>query len=84
MDFQDMLMRYFGQAEIETLPAAALDAGMDRMRVDFGLESHAGRRFGLWSLMYMLGNAPDLDVAFPDSSDRDAARNLMDMVDRMD
>ena len=77
-------MRYFGQAEIETLPAAALEAGIERMRVDFGLETHAGRRFGLWSLMYMLGNAPDLDIAFQDAADRDAARTFMDMVDRMD
>jgi hypothetical protein len=83
MDFQDLLVRYFGQSEIETLPAAALEAGMERMRVDFGLERHAGRRFGLWTLMYMLGDAPDLDVAFKDEADREAARNFMDMVDRM-
>ncbi|MBP6030026.1 MAG: hypothetical protein KA533_01200 [Sphingobium sp.] len=83
MDFQDLLMRYFGQAEIETLPAAALDAGMERMRVDFGLEQHAGQRFGLWALLYMLGNAPDLDSAFADAADRDAARNFMDMADKM-
>ncbi|MCI1757251.1 MAG: hypothetical protein LKM31_16620 [Sphingobium sp.] len=41
------------------------------------------RRFGLWTLMYMLGDAPDLDVAFKDEADREAARNFMDMVDRM-
>lgn len=76
-------MRYFGQADIETLPAVALDAGIERMRVDFGLEQHAGRRFGLWTLMYMLGEAPDLDVAFKDAADRDAARDFMDMVDKM-
>ena len=33
--------------------------------------------------MYMLGDAPDLDVAFKDEADREAARNFMDMVDRM-
>lgn len=83
MDFHDLLIRYFGQADIEALPSSALDAGMDRMRVDFGLEQHAGRRFGLWTLMYMLGNAPDIDVAFKDATDRDAARDFMDMADRM-
>lgn len=83
MDFQDLLVRYFGQTEIETVPTAALDAGMERMRVDFGLEQHGGRRFALWTLMYMLGNAPDLDVAFKDAADRDAARDFMDMVDKM-
>ena len=83
MDFQDLLVRYFGETEIEALNPAALDGGLERMRVDFGLETDAGRRFGLWTLMYMLGDAPDLDVAFKDAAERDAARNFMDMVDRM-
>lgn len=83
MDFEDLLTRYFGQADIETLPASALEAGMERIQVDFGLEQHSGRRFGLWTLMYMLGNAPDLDVAFKDETERNAARNFMDMVDQV-
>jgi hypothetical protein len=28
----------------------------------------------------MLGHAPDLDVAFKDEVDKDAARNLMDLL----
>jgi len=28
----------------------------------------------------MLGQAPDLDVAFKDEADREAARNLMDLL----
>ncbi len=83
MDFQDLLVRYFGQADIDALNPAALEAGLERVRVDFGLESDAGRRFGLWTLMYMLGDAPDLDVAFKDAGERDAARNFMDMVDKI-
>jgi hypothetical protein len=83
MDFQDQLVRYFGQADIDALVPSALEAGLERIRVDFGLERDSGRRFGLWTLMYMLGNAPDLDVAFKDGAERDAARNFMDMVDRM-
>lgn len=76
-------MRYFGQAEIDALTSSALEAGLERVRVDFGLERDSGRRFGLWTLMYMLGDAPDLDVAFKDATERDAARNFMDMVDWM-
>ncbi|MGD9809854.1 MAG: hypothetical protein AB7U35_00790 [Sphingobium sp.] len=83
MDFDDLLIRYFGQANLATLPEAALTAGVERMQVDFGLEKNSGRRFGLWTLMYMLGCAPDLDVAFKDADDRDAARDFMDMVDKM-
>jgi hypothetical protein len=84
MDFQDLLTRYFGQSEIDRLDPSALDAGVERMRVDLGLEKDRGRRFALWALLYMLGNAPDLDVAFKDPADRDAARDFMDMADRMD
>ncbi|MBO9576828.1 MAG: hypothetical protein J7494_13925 [Sphingobium sp.] len=82
MDFQDLLMRYFGQSEIDRLDPMALDAGVERMRVDLGLETDRGRRFAIWTLLYMLGNAPDLDVAFKDDADREAARNFMDMADR--
>lgn len=83
MDFQDLILRYFGQSDMETLSVNALSVGMERMQVDFGLEKNSGRRFALWTLMYMLGNAPDLDVAFKDPADRYAARNFMDMVDKM-
>lgn len=83
MDFQDQLVRYFGQGDIDALTPGALEAGLDRIRVDFGLEKDRGRRFGLWTLLYMLGAAPDLDIAFEEIADRDAARDFMDMVDRM-
>jgi hypothetical protein len=54
------------------------------MTVDFGLETDRGRRFALWAVMYMLGAAPDLDVAFKDENDRNAARDFMDLIDRAD
>jgi hypothetical protein len=83
MDFHDLLHRYFGQTEIDTLSTAAIEGGMERARVDFGLERDPGRRFALWTLMYMLGHAPDLDVAFNDPAEREAARNFMDLAARM-
>jgi len=46
------------------------ETGIDRLRVDFGLETDGPKRFALWSLLYMLGHAPDLDVAFEDEADR--------------
>jgi hypothetical protein len=55
-------------------------AGIDRLRVDFGLETDRGRRFALWALLHLLGQAPDLDVAFKDEADREAARDLMDLL----
>ena len=83
MDLDDQMQRYFGTRELEALSSQAIAAGVERMAVDFGMESDQGRRFALWTLMFMLGSAPDLDVAFKDSEDRDAARDFMDMMDRM-
>jgi hypothetical protein len=82
MDFDDQLRRYFGTADLTALHSEAFGAGTERMRVDFGLEANGGRRFALWTLMYILGVAPDLDIAFKDPVDRDAARDFMDMFDR--
>jgi hypothetical protein len=81
MDFQDLLIRYFGGSDPETIGPGAVRDALARMRVDFGLERDAGRRFALWTMMYMLGDAPDLDVAFDDPATREAARNFMDMAD---
>ncbi len=83
MDFDDQLRRYFATDDLATLPPAALEAGVERMRVDFGMEKDRARRFALWTLLHMLGGAPDLDVAFKDPADRDSARDFMDMIDRM-
>jgi hypothetical protein len=80
MDFDDLLRRYFGTAEIAAITPAAREAGVDKLRVDLGLETERDRRFALWALLYMLGQAPDLDVAFEDEADREAARNLMDLL----
>ena len=77
---QDLLQRYFGTPDLATVDPVALPAGIDRMRVDFGLERDSGRRFALWTLLYMLDAAPDLDVAFEDPAEREAARNIMDMI----
>jgi hypothetical protein len=84
MDLDDQLMRYFGTADLETVPPSALEAGMERMRVDLGLETDRGRRFALWTLMHMFGAAPDLDVAFKDPADRDAARAFMELAEKQD
>jgi hypothetical protein len=82
MEFDDLLRRYFGTAGIDEIAPGALAAGIERMQVDLGLEKDRGRRFALWALLHMLGAAPDLDVAFKDEADREAARNFMDLADR--
>jgi hypothetical protein len=80
MDLDDLLHRYFGTSDLAEASPAVRETGIDRLKVDFGLERDRSRRFALWSVLYMLGQAPDLDVAFKDEADREAARNLMDLL----
>jgi len=82
MQFDDQLLRYFGTADLGTLSPDGLAAGIERMRVDLGMETARERRFALWALLFMLGAAPDLDVAFESEEDRNSARDLMEMMER--
>ena len=84
MLLDDQLHRYFGTHDLASTPPSALAAGIERIRVDFGLEKDRGRRFALWALLHMLGAAPDLDVAFKDEADRDAARTFMELAEQED
>ena len=45
-----------------------------------GVRCNRGKRFALWSFLHMFGSAPDLDVAFENEEDREAARNFMDIL----
>lgn len=82
MQFDDQLRRFFGTDDLASVPPSALQAGIERMQVELGLETDPGRRFATWAILYMLGSAPDLDVAFEDPAERDAARNFLDLLDR--
>lgn len=82
MDFNDQLNRYFATSELSEISPDALKAGIDRMLVDLGMEKDRGRRFALWTLLHMFGAAPDLDVAFKDEADRNAARDFMELMER--
>lgn len=79
MLLDDQLRHYFGTDDIAAIPPAALAAGTERLRVEFGLQKDRGRKFAMWALLHMLGAAPDLDVAFKDPADRDAARDFMEL-----
>ncbi|MFS0773759.1 hypothetical protein [Sphingomonas sp. 1P08PE] len=83
MDFADQMRRYFGTDDLGTVPEPAIVAGIEHMQVDLGLERDRARRFALWTLLYTLNAAPDVDVTFNDPADRDAARRLMDMTDAL-
>ena len=84
MQLDHLLRGYFGTADLSAVPLAALSAGTERIAVDFGLERDRSRRFALWVLRYVLGAAPDLDVAFEDRADRNAARTFMELGESRD
>jgi len=83
MDLDDQIRRYFATGDLENVTQAALEAGVERMLVDFGMEKDRGRRFALWTLLFMFGGAPDLDVAFDNEEDRNSARDFMEMSERL-
>jgi len=82
MDFDDQLRRYFATDDPASLTSGALAGGIEKMRVDFGMETDRGRRFALWALLHLFGAAPDLDVAFEEEDDRKAAREFMEGMER--
>ena len=82
MDFDPLLIRFFGTADIDTLGEEALLGGVDRLRVQFGFERDADARFELWCLMYLLGVAPPADEVFREEEDRAAARDFMTEADQ--
>lgn len=82
MEFDDQMRRFFGTDDLGAVSPETMASGVERMQVEFGLETDKGRKFAMCSLLYMLGSAPDLDVAFKDERDRDAARTFMDLLDR--
>lgn len=82
MDFDDQLLRYFGTTDLGAITPAALAGGREKLEVDFALERDRGRRFAMWSVLHVLGAAPDLDIAFEHRDDREMARDFMDMLAR--
>jgi hypothetical protein len=80
MNLDDQIRRYFGTSNLASVPSEALDAGLEHMKVDLGLTKDPGERFALWALLHTLGSAPDLDVAFETEAEREAARDLMDLI----
>ncbi|MFC3174016.1 hypothetical protein ACFOD9_07130 [Novosphingobium bradum] len=82
MDLDDQLTRHFGSSDLGSLSPEALANGVEKLTVEFGMERDHGRRFAMWCLLHILGAAPDLDIAFPDPADRNAARDFMDLLDQ--
>ncbi|HYX46191.1 MAG TPA: hypothetical protein VE820_05155 [Sphingomicrobium sp.] len=81
MNLNDQIRRYFGTSDLAAVSPEALGAGTEHMKVDLGLAKDPGERFALWALLHTLGSAPDLDAVFATESEREAARNFMDLIE---
>lgn len=73
MDLDALLNHYFGSSALDTLDAATIEAGTDRVRIAFGTEREPGRRFALWTVLHALDDAPAPATAFKDVRERQAA-----------
>ncbi|WP_430385533.1 hypothetical protein [Blastomonas fulva] len=82
MTFEDQLERYFGTRDPAAIAPQAVDAAIERMQVDLGLATVAGERFAIWCMLFMFGQAPDIDETFADRSERDLARDFIEMSER--
>ena len=82
MNLDDQIYRYFGVSDPTAVPPEALNAGIDRMKVDLGLTKDACERFALWALLQTLGSAPHADIAFRSEADRKAARDFVSLLER--
>ena len=47
MNLDDQIRRYVGNSDLSSVPPEALQAGIERMQVDFGLTTDRGERFAL-------------------------------------
>jgi hypothetical protein len=76
MQLDDLLQRYFATTDLSGVAPDTFAAVIEHCRVDLGLEEDRGKRFALWSFPHMFESAPDLDLAFENEEDREAALGL--------
>lgn len=84
MDFDQLILRTFGSSDLSAIPHDRLLAGVEKLRTQLDEEDDEEDRFAIWCLLYMLGAAPDVEDAFDDEADRDAARDFVASIDQDD
>jgi len=82
MTFEDQLERYFGTRNPAAIAPQAVDSAIERMQVDLGLATVRGERFAIWCMLFMFGQAPDIDQTFEDRAERDLARDFIEMSEQ--
>lgn len=65
MDLEALLVHFFGTDDPATLTENEFDRAIERLKIGFGVERDAGRKFALWTLLHAFDHAPLPAEAFP-------------------
>lgn len=80
-----LIAHFFETADPATLTEADFAAGLERLKIAFGVEREASRKFALWTLLAGLGDAPLPAEAFKkDPRLRAAADRYLDVAFRLE
>lgn len=58
MDLDALIQHFFETDDPTTLTEGEFALGIERLKIGFGVERDAGRKFALWTLLEAFGEAP--------------------------
>ena len=58
MDLEALLLHFFETDDPATLTEAEFGLAIERLKIGFGVERDAGRKFALWTLLHTFDAAP--------------------------
>jgi hypothetical protein len=58
MDLEALLLHFFETDDPATLTESEFDLAIERLKIGFGVERDAGRKFALWTLLHTFDAAP--------------------------
>lgn len=85
MELEQLIEHFFGTPDPAGLSEGEFAAGLERLKIGFGVEREASRRFALWTLLDALGEAPLPAEAFAkEPALRAAAERYLDAAFRIE
>jgi len=58
MELEALIAHFFETSDPANLTEGEFALGLERLKIGFGVEREAGRKFALWCLLESLGEAP--------------------------
>ncbi len=85
MDLEVLIHHFFETDDPATLTEGEFALGLERLKIGFGVERDAGRKFALWTLLHTFDAAPYPADAFPkDPKLKAAAEDYLSAVFRLE